>query len=217
VVAHPKEVETMRWPVFGIENTSKLTGLSKRRFELWDRNGFFVPSLADPNRRRPGSRIYLFEEVVGLRVIARLLELGVPLRELKSVSDYFAHTTEQDWVNQRFYVGGRKVSSRKETLVPGEPVAVVSVGEVVDEVDRGTDKLSKRTDDQFGKVTRNRSIMSGKPMLAGTRIPTATIARLVEKGFSQSVFLREFLRLTPEDIEGAIRYEVSLRRNVVAN
>jgi uncharacterized protein (DUF433 family) len=207
----------MRWGVFGIENTSKLTGLSKRRLERWDRTGFFVPSLADPNRRRPHSRGYTFEEIVGLRTIARLLELGVPLRNLKKVGEFFQHTSEEDWTDRRLFVTDRTVFLSPEELKGEEPSAVLLVVEVVAEVDVGIEKLSKRTEDQFGKVTRDRFIMSGQPVLAGTRIPTATIARLVEKGFTQSVLLREFPRLIPADIEGAVRYEASQRQNVAAN
>jgi uncharacterized protein (DUF433 family) len=88
---------------------------------------------------------------------------------------------------------------------------------VVREVEARVEGLSRRSPDQFGQVTRNRYIMNGHPILAGTRIPTASISRLIEKGYSQAFLLEQFPRLTSKDIEGAVRFEASQRRNVAAN
>jgi uncharacterized protein (DUF433 family) len=201
---------------FGIENTAKLTGLSKSQLERWDRNGFFHPSLADPNRRRPNSRTYSTEDVVGLRVIARLRELGVPLRELKNIRKSINLFNDENWANQQFYVVEKSVYLSKGELNGRTGPTVLSLKEVVRELETRIKKLSERTEEQIGKVTRNRFVMSGQPVLAGTRIPTSTIAELVEDGYSHSFILREFPRLKVPDIEAAVRFEKETRHRAAS-
>src|SRR5581483_10603442 len=94
---------------FTARTVSKLTGLSERQLHHWDRTGFFVPSNADPERRRPQSRIYSFDDVVGLRTIAKLREQGVSFPELKKARAFFAAHHNRDWAQRRFYVVGNRV------------------------------------------------------------------------------------------------------------
>jgi uncharacterized protein (DUF433 family) len=56
-------------------------------------------------------------------------------------------------------------------------------------------------------VTRNRWIMSGVPIIAGTRIPTETIAWFHDNGYALDWILENFPRLTPEDVQAAIAFE----------
>jgi uncharacterized protein (DUF433 family) len=202
------------WPAFTIEPTARVTGLSKHQLERWDRSGFFVPSLADPNRRRPHSRIYSLADLVGLRAIARLLELGVSHRELRQVSKMFADLQISDRPHRKLFVVHRHVYfSRKEAVEAvgsgktDNEIIVVSLDEVEAEVEQSVKNLSIRSEDQLGNISRDRYIMNGLPVLAGTRIPTSTISRLVEKGYSQQFILREFPRLTVADIDAAVQYE----------
>ena len=57
---------------FSAENVSRLTGLSMSQLIDWDRIGFFRPEHASENRREAYSRIYSFQDVVGLRTLAVL-------------------------------------------------------------------------------------------------------------------------------------------------
>lgn len=74
---------------FTTDTVSRITGSSVRQLQRWDRTGFSVPSFADPQRRRPYSRVYSFEDLVGLRTIAKLREQGVSLPALKRVRAFF--------------------------------------------------------------------------------------------------------------------------------
>ena len=52
------EKATIPLIAFTSDTVSRFTDLSIRQLHYWDRTGFFVPSFADPNRRRPHSRVY---------------------------------------------------------------------------------------------------------------------------------------------------------------
>ncbi len=60
-----------------LETVSQLTGLSESRLRRWDTTGFFVPSYALPDRRRPHSRIYSLEDFIALQTIVKLMGHGV--------------------------------------------------------------------------------------------------------------------------------------------
>jgi uncharacterized protein (DUF433 family) len=74
-------------------------------------------------------------------------------------------------------------------------------------VEQGVRKLAERRPEEIGQVIRSRRIMSGVPIIAGTRIPTETIAWFHDKGYELNWILENFPRLTPEDVRAAIEFE----------
>ncbi|HET8523695.1 MAG TPA: DUF433 domain-containing protein [Thermomicrobiales bacterium] len=199
---------------FTIETAARLTGLSVHQLRRWDQTDFFVPSLADPNRQRPFSRIYSLQDIVGLRTIAKLIERGVSHYDLKRVRDWFGDCANEEWGRRRFYlVGTRVFFSHDDAVLAGQPIGQVAQPEILElervaeEVEGRVKQLSQRGGDQIGVITRQRYIVNGQPVIAGTRIPTATIYAFHLRGFSTTEIIREFPRLTEKDIEAAIRYE----------
>lgn len=88
----------------------------------------------------------------------------------------------------------------------GEPLTV-DLDEVKALVEQDVRKLAERGPEEIGQVMRNRWIMSGVPIIAGTRIPTETIAWFHDNGYALDWILENFPRLTAEDIEAAIAFE----------
>jgi uncharacterized protein (DUF433 family) len=199
---------------FTTETVSRLTDLSIRQLQHWNRTGFFSPAFADPNTRRPHSRVYSFQDVVGLRTIAKLREAGVSLQELKKVRALFAPGQSDQWANRTFYTVGRRVFfTHEDAIVAARPLGqraepgILKMGPVVADVKASIRQLYVRPKEQIGQITHDRSILGGAPVVAGTRIPTATIAWFHRNGYSPSQILREFPRLTEEDIAAAIAFE----------
>ncbi len=58
----------------------------------------------------------------------------------------------------------------------------------------------------FDRLTSNPEILGGKPCIKGTRISVEFILELIASGASQEDILRDYPRLTPRDIEQAVRY-----------
>jgi uncharacterized protein (DUF433 family) len=201
---------------FTADNVARLTKLSVRQIHYWDRTGFFTPSLADEKRRRPYSRIYSFPDVVGLRAIAQLRAAGVSLQELRKVRALFALGANQDWANRRFYVIGKRVFfTFEDAIVAARPMGqsaepiVLEMGPVVADVQQAIKQLPIRTPEQIGKITRDRWIMSGAPILEGTRIPTETVMWFYRRGYPFEQILEEFPRLTRKDVMAAIDFETA--------
>jgi len=55
------------------------------------------------------------------------------------------------------------------------------------------------------RISLNPKVMTGKPVIRGTRIPVELIVRMLAQGISEAEILREYPRLQPEDIRAALR------------
>ncbi len=199
---------------FTTDTVSRLTGLSVPQLHRWDRTRFFIPTFADPQRRRPHSRIYSYADVVGLRTIAMLRRQGVSFPELKKVRGFFESNTNEDWANRRFFVVGRRVFfTHEDAVLAAKPLGqrvdreIIDLGPIVSDVEGAVRQLTQRTPDQIGVVIQDRLIMGGAPTIAGTRIPTATIDEFHRSGYGDQDIIREFPRLEPADIRVAIDHE----------
>ena len=58
------------------------------------------------------------------------------------------------------------------------------------------------SEDLLGKIEINPKVMLGKPVIGGTRIPVEVILRKLSQNISLEEILRDYPRLTREDIRG---------------
>jgi len=56
------------------------------------------------------------------------------------------------------------------------------------------------------RIEVNPQVMLGKPVIAGTRIPVEQILRKLAAGMSFEAIMRDYPRLTREDIQAALAY-----------
>lgn len=204
---------------FSAENVCRLTELTPRQLQYWDRTGFFSPRYADENRRSAYSRVYDFRDVVGLRTIALLrYQCNVPLQQLRKVGAWLKEHYEAPWSSLRFYVGGGKVyfdDPRTGDRMAGHPAGQIAfpfeMQQVEREMSESAERLKERTEDQIGRITHDRHVLHNAPVLAGTRIPTVAVWNFHEDGYDTEAILRAYPRLTAQDVDAAIEYEQSLR------
>lgn len=63
------------------------------------------------------------------------------------------------------------------------------------------------------RIAVDPNVMIGKPVIRGTRIPVELIVRMVGQGTPTEEILREYPRLTDDDIRAALTYAA----DVIAN
>jgi uncharacterized protein (DUF433 family) len=56
------------------------------------------------------------------------------------------------------------------------------------------------------RIAIDPKVMAGKPVIRGTRIPVELVVRMVGQGISDEQILREYPRLTTDDIRAAVSY-----------
>jgi uncharacterized protein (DUF433 family) len=98
----------------------------------------------------------------------------------------------------------REARRPEQSLIEG----TVQIREVLADLGRQIDRLDARTP---GRIERRRGVMSGKPVIAGTRIPTAAIWRQVKEGLDVDDVRKGYPGLTKQDIDAAVAFEERTR------
>lgn len=62
----------------------------------------------------------------------------------------------------------------------------------------------------YDRITADRAVMLGKPVIAGTRIPVELILRKLAEGATEAELLDGYPRLTHEDIAAALSYAADI-------
>ena len=73
---------------FTEDQAARLAKISLNQLRYWDRTGFFKPSLGDDDRKLSFSRVYSFDDVVGMKTLGLLRNVhNVSLQHLRLVRD----------------------------------------------------------------------------------------------------------------------------------
>lgn len=201
---------------FSEDQVEHLTGVSKQQLRYWDRTDFFKPALASGSRRASYSRIYSFKDVTSLRVLHVLRnQYGVPLQHLRKVAVDLSDLSDAKWTATTLFVLKKRVvfvepgTDKYREIVSKQYVIGIPLNVVVTDTKRDVERLLARDDDQIGKIKRARNVSHNALVIAGTRIPVATIKRFAEDGFSIEEIRQEYPTLTEADIQAAIDYKGS--------
>ena len=134
---------------FSTAEAARLSGLTPRQLDHWDRLGFLTPSL----RQASGygsSRRYSFTDLVRLKVAARLRASGVGLARIRRCVEALKRLGEEetDLALARLLVIGNRVlwarSDREvvDLLKEGQLVLVFSLGDALEETASAVDRFN---------------------------------------------------------------------------
>lgn len=199
--------------IFSANHVVRLTGLSHRQLSYWDETGFFTPHFAFENRRSPFSRVYSFQDVVGLRTIAILRKkYRISLQELRKVARELSQYNERLWSELTLYVLGKRVQFREPDTEAirdalSRQYTYLRLYSVIEDLTAEANKLKHRSEGQVGRVERHRYIVHNAWVVAGTRIPTKAIWRFHQAGYHHDQIMREYPLLTKRDIDAALKHE----------
>lgn len=193
---------------FTAERVRALTGLSKRRIQYWDEQGFIRPSLS-ARQGRGRRRLYSFPDLVALRTAVQLRDDGISLQLIRKVDQHLRRLDYENPMAQiRFRViDGRLFFAESGTVRAGrrpeQTLVEVTVpfGRIISDLRRRIEELDARP---AGQVERRPRTLGGKLLIAGTRIPVASVQRLHAAGASDSAILELYPDLTTDDIRAAL-------------
>lgn len=136
---------------FRTSEVAKLTGLTRRQLDHWDRTSLFMPSLA-PAEGRGSARFYSFLDVVELRVIKRLLDAGLSTKLLRGCLKFLRENLkEENLAGLSLVADGRGLYLLSDNYMlavdlvkRGQVVWMAEVGNVAEEIkimlsDKGND------------------------------------------------------------------------------
>ncbi len=67
----------------------------------------------------------------------------------------------------------------------------------------------------MGRITANREILGGKPIIKGTRISVEFILELLASGVTENEILRDYPHLTKDDIHACLQYAAHALKNEI--
>jgi DNA-binding transcriptional MerR regulator len=135
---------------FSTAQVARLAGLTPRQLDHWDRQGFLKPSLQRA-RGYGSTRRYSFEDVVRLRVAARLRAAGVGLSRIRRCAEVLERLSGEsgDLGGVHIIVAGARVlwARSDEEVVDlvkeGQLVLVFSVGDAVEDAAGAVARLAR--------------------------------------------------------------------------
>jgi predicted RNase H-like HicB family nuclease len=121
----------------------RITGLSYRQLDYWDRTHFIKPSLQEA-RGTGSTRLYAFVDLVQLRVAKMLRDKGISLQKVRRCLTYLkkhAPEVEKPLAQLRFLTDGESVfvltrdpKVMVDTLRGGQFVFSLALGEIIEEM-----------------------------------------------------------------------------------
>lgn len=203
--------------IFSADQVCTLARITERQLRYWDKTEFFRPERID-EKHGPFNRVYSFRDVVGLRTIGLLRNrYRVLLSELRKVAQWLHERYAQPWASLKFYVWNKRIyfidpetglaiaATTPSGQLPHR--ALIELTPIASSVTRAVNEMKKRHRKDIGRVSRDRYIAHNALVIAGTRIPVATICRYARAGYTPDQIIAEFPRLAHADIAQALRHE----------
>src|SRR4030066_1285397 len=128
---------------FNTKTVSKVTSLSMRQIDYWDRTHFIKPSVSEASGY--GSvRLYSFNDLVQLKVARTLMDKGISLQKIRKAINYLKKNmpeVKKPLSEVKFLTDGETIfvltKDKKEiidTLKSGQLVFSIALGEMVEEL-----------------------------------------------------------------------------------
>lgn len=126
---------------FNTTTVSKITGLSTRQIDYWDRTHFIKPSVSEASGY--GSvRLYSFNNLIQMKVAKSLIDKGISLQKIRKAINYLKKNMpeiEKPLSEFRFLTDGDTVfvltkdeKAIIDTLKSGQVVFSIALGEIVE-------------------------------------------------------------------------------------
>lgn len=137
---------------FNTRTACKLTGLTQRQIDYWDRIHFIKPSVKEASGY--GSvRLYSFTDLVQLKVAKTLMNKGLSLQRIRKSITYLKKSfpgIEKPLAEMRLITDGETIfvlTENKEvildTLSKGQLVMAIAIGKIIEELKGEVKKISK--------------------------------------------------------------------------
>jgi uncharacterized protein (DUF433 family) len=188
-------------------------GLSRRQAQYWATTGVAEPTIVQQVSPRKVVRLYAFEELMALLVAAELKRRGASLQKIRKIVHHLRTRGYQQPLTQLVFAtidreiyfqhsdGTWEYADNPSQIVMWEVLALEPLRARIRQA-------AARREDSVGRIERRRGTLGGKAVVAGTRIPVATIQQYLDRGRSTEQIVAALPGLETEDVE-SIRQSTS--------
>jgi predicted RNase H-like HicB family nuclease len=182
----------------------KLAGVTYRRLDYWARTGLVGSSIREA-AGHGSRRVYSFEDLVALRVVARLLDAGVSLQAVRRAVEYLKRHTERPLntlalaaKRNRVFVLTGNPAKIIEATAQGQVVIAIDVEPIVKDLRADVTELSAvREIDMRVRGRSYRAVLTPDLEVGGYTIEVPELPGCITEGDT----LREARRMAREAIE----------------
>jgi DNA-binding transcriptional MerR regulator len=191
------------------KRAAQLADITMRQLRHWEKTGLVVPSVRQEISPRNTVRLYTFQDLVELLVVAELRHRpGISLQHIRRLVNYLRNRDVDAPLRElKFATHGREIYINfPDGSWSGDPVPdqiIFSHAIALDAVAGKIDRARRRDPRTAGQVNTRRGVHRSKLVFEGTRIPVATVQRYLDAGFDTEAIISEYPSLTPADVEAA--------------
>jgi len=137
---------------FNTKTVIRITGLTQRQIDYWDRTHFIKPSVKEASGYGT-ARLYSFIDLVQLKVAKMLIDKGISLQKIRKSINYLKKNfpdIEKPLAEMRFITDGETLfvltdNKKKilDTLAKGQMVFALAIGELIEELTGEVQKLDQ--------------------------------------------------------------------------
>src|SRR3989304_1624512 len=130
----------------------KITGLTQRQVDYWDRTHFIKPSINEASGYGT-ARLYSFKDLVQLKVAKTLIDKGVSLQKIRKAITWLKKNfpeVEKPLAQMKFLTDGETIFILAEkdkiildTLAKGQLVMAIAIGEIIESLKGEVKKISQ--------------------------------------------------------------------------
>jgi predicted RNase H-like HicB family nuclease len=153
---------------FNTNMVCKLTALTKRQIDYWDRIHFIKPSTREASGY--GSiRLYSFTDLVQLKVAATLKDKGLSVQKIRKSINYLKKTfpeVERPLAEMKLITDGESVfvlTEKKQVILDslskGQIVMSIAIGEIIEELRGEVEKISSERRYKVKVMTRSYEVI----------------------------------------------------------
>ena len=188
------------------DRAAELAGLSQRQVDYWARTGLVRPTIDDRLSPQRPVRLYAYVELMSLMVAAELRARRVTLQAIRKIVAHLrSRGFERPLTQLSFATVGSDVYFQRadgtwESNARPDQIVIHQVLDL-DVLRARIRSAGERRPSTVGHVERRRGAMGSKPVVAGTRVPVATVQRYLDRGATVKQILEAFPVLDRRDVE----------------
>lgn len=188
--------------MFTEDRVRALAGISYSQIRYWAR-GLALPTVDRRITTHHGVRLYDFDATLTILVLAELKRRGHSLQHLRQVASY-VRSEGLRFSELRFATSGSRVHFQRpdggwqdaDSTQQLEPEVVP-----LQPLRAKVRAAQGRDPETVGRREKRRGSMGSKELVAGTRVPVATVRRYLARGIPVAEVLEAFPVLSEQDVE----------------
>lgn len=188
---------------FTRDRVATLAEVRESRIAYWETTGLIRPTVDRRLTPHRPTRLYDYRDMMSVLIIAELRRRGISLQHIRQIVEYLARRqfAPSEVV---FGIAGRRVHFQTPDGQWEDYTGQMVLRQVLLDLRPLRARIARATSrdpGSIGTIERRRGTMGSKAVVAGTRVPVASVRAFISSGASTEDILEAYPDLTEVDVE----------------